>query len=370
MKAAKWLFMKHAPLIVRPTLDPVTWRWMLQMLANCTSARYAVNKGRMVRIAEYSRDVLMQLRADTGIRYDERMQGTLEVFRSQKQLDGIAKDIAVLKADGVPFEVLDREGCVQVEPGLKPAAHKIVGGLRLPGDETGDCFLFTNALAKLAEGLGVRFVYNVDLKRLRRDGDRIAAVETAQGDYIADSYVAALGSYMPGFLAPLGLDLPIYPVKGYSITVPILDEAKAPVSTVMDEYYKIAITRLARASASAAWRRSPASTRICRPPARRRSPSRGRPVRRRRRPEEGGVLVRPAPHDAGWHAHHRQDEVRQPVPERWPRHARLDHVLRVRPSPVRHHLRCQARNLHRRAGSLPLSLSRRPGAFSARRGLA
>lgn len=244
MKAAKWLFMKHAPLIVRPTLDPVTWRWMLQMLANCTSARYAVNKGRMVRIAEYSRDVLMQLRADTGIRYDERMQGTLEVFRSQKQLDGIAKDIAVLKADGVPFEVLDREGCVQVEPGLKPAAHKIVGGLRLPGDETGDCFLFTNALAKLAEGLGVRFVYNVDLKRLRRDGDRIAAIETAQGDYIADSYVAALGSYMPGFLAPLGLDLPIYPVKGYSITVPILDEAKAPVSTVMDEYYKIAITRL------------------------------------------------------------------------------------------------------------------------------
>ena len=243
-KAVKWLFMKHAPLIIRPRVDLATWRWMLAMLANCTSARYAVNKGRMVRLAEYSRDCLMDLRAQTGIAYDERMQGTLQVFRTQKQLDGIGKDIEVLKADGVPFEVLDRAGCVAAEPGLAPAAEKIVGGLRLPGDETGYCFKFTNALATLAEGLGVTFRYGVDIRRVKAAGGRVTAIETATGDVSADLFVAALGSYTPQLLAPLGLTLPIYPVKGYSITVPIVKEALAPVSTVMDETYKVAITRL------------------------------------------------------------------------------------------------------------------------------
>ena len=241
-KALKWLFMEHAPLIVRPTLDPATVRWMLSMLRNCTKARYTRNKGRMVRVAEYSRDCLIDLRAETGIQYDQRTQGTLEVFRSQKQLDNIGKDVEVLKAGGVPFEILDAAGCARAEPGID--ASKIVGGLRLPNDETGDCHKFTTALAALAEAAGVRFIYNVDIRGLRHDGRQVTAVETDQGTYTAGVFIGALGSYTPKLVKPLGLDLPVYPVKGYSITVPIINEARAPISTVMDETYKVAITRL------------------------------------------------------------------------------------------------------------------------------
>ncbi|MFH1805931.1 MAG: D-amino acid dehydrogenase [Pseudomonadota bacterium] len=243
-KAVKWLFMKHAPLILQPMFDAATWRWISAMLRNCTSARYAVNKGRMVRLAEYSRDSLIALRDETGIAYDHRTQGTLQLFRTQKQLDGIGKDVDVLRADGVPFEVLDPLGCIAAEPGLAGVRDKIVGGLRLPNDETGDCFKFTNELQKRAEELGVTFRFGVDIRRLHQDGDRIIGVETAAGVVRSDVFVVALGSYSPGLLKPLGLKLPVYPVKGYSITVPIIDASRAPVSTIMDESYKIAITRL------------------------------------------------------------------------------------------------------------------------------
>lgn len=243
-KAVKWLFMKHAPLIIRPMADAATWRWMMAMLANCTSARYATNKGRMVRLAEYSRDCLIALRDETGISYDHRTQGTLQLFRTQKQLDGIGKDVEVLRADGVPFEVLDPAGCIAAEPALARVREKIVGGLRLPNDETGDCFKFTNILQSHAEALGVRFRFGVDIRGLKQLADRITGVVTSDAFIESDMFVAALGSYTPALLKPLGLVAPIYPVKGYSITVPIVDESRAPVSTIMDETYKIAITRL------------------------------------------------------------------------------------------------------------------------------
>lgn len=243
-KAVKWLFMKHAPLIIRPMADRATWSWMMSMLRNCTAARYAVNKGRMVRLAEYSRDCLIALREETGIAYDHRCQGTLQVFRTQKQLDSIGKDIDVLRADGVPFEVLDAAGCVAAEPGLAASRDKIVGGLRLPNDETGDCYKFTTELQKHAEALGVRFRFGVDIRSLKRQGGRIVSVATDEGEIASDVFVVALGSFTPALLKPLGLGLPVYPVKGYSITVPIVDESRAPVSTIMDETFKIAITRL------------------------------------------------------------------------------------------------------------------------------
>jgi D-amino-acid dehydrogenase len=244
MKALKWLFMHHAPLIVQPMPDPAKIKWVLQMLTNCTSRAYAVNKSRMVRLAEYSRDCLIDLRAVTGVSYDERSQGTLQLFRTQKQVDAAAKDIKVLRADGVPFEVLDAAACVAAEPGLAPNQAKIKGGLRLPGDETGDCFKFTNRLAEMAKAAGVTFRFGVSIWGLDRQGDRILAADTSQGRIEADAFVLALGSFSPTIAKPLGLTLPVYPVKGYSITVPIVDETRAPVSTVMDESYKIAITRL------------------------------------------------------------------------------------------------------------------------------
>lgn len=244
VKAVKWLLMKHGPLVVRPKLDPVMWVWLLKMLRNCTSARYAVNKSRMIPIAEYSRDCLRDLRRDIGIQYDERSQGTLQLFRYQAQLDGTGEDIAVLKQYGVPFEVLSREGCIAVEPALAGVKEKFAGGLRLPQDETGDCHMFTQALAKHAEALGVRFMFNTGIDRIVTDGTRVSGVATSAGMLQADAYVLALGSWSSRLVAPLGISLPVYPVKGYSITVPIEDASGAPESTVMDESYKVAITRL------------------------------------------------------------------------------------------------------------------------------
>ena len=201
MKAIKWLLMQHSPLVVKPMLDAALWRFCLQMLANCNAEAYEVNKSRMVRLAEYSRDCLRELRDETGIRYDERTRGTLQLFRTQKQLDGVAKDIEVLKSSGVPFEVLDRKGFVEVEPGLAETQHKFVGALRLPGDETGDCFKFTQSLAKMAEALGVRFRFGVAIEGLEQAGSRITGVRTAEGLLTADQYVVALGSYSTALLA-------------------------------------------------------------------------------------------------------------------------------------------------------------------------
>ena len=244
VKAVKWLLMKHGPLVIRPKLDPVMWVWLLKMLRNCTSARYAVNKSRMIPIAEYSRDSLRDLRRDIGIQYDDRAQGTLQLFRYQAQLDGTAEDIAVLKQYGVPFEVLSREGCIAVEPALAGVKEKFVGGLRLPQDETGDCHMFTQALAKHAQALGVRFMFNTSIDRIVTENARVSGVATGAGMLQADAYVLALGSWSSRLAAPLGISLPVYPVKGYSITVPIKDASGAPESTVMDESYKVAITRL------------------------------------------------------------------------------------------------------------------------------
>ncbi len=243
-KAIKWLLMKHAPLVLRPRLDLATATWLAQMLRNCTSVRYAINKGRMVRLAEYSRDKLIELRTETGIRYDERQGGTLQLFRDQKQLDSIGKDVEVLRADGVPFEVLNVEGCIAAEPALGAVRELFVGGLRLPGDETGDCFKFTSALAQMAAELGVDFRYGVTVREILADNGRVTGVNTDSGLVTSDVIVVALGSHAPQMVRPFGIRLPVYPVKGYSLTIPIVDVARAPKSTVMDETYKIAITRL------------------------------------------------------------------------------------------------------------------------------
>ncbi len=244
VKAIKWLLMHHRPLVIRPMLEAAMWRWGLQMLRNCTAARYALNKGRMVRVAEYSRDCLKALRAETGITYDERALGTLQLFRTQKQLDGTGKDIEVLREYGVPFQLLDRAGAIQYEPALADVQEKFVGGLRLPGDETGDCYLFTQRIAELAQRAGATFRFGTKIERIATGRDGVTALETDAGAVTADRYLVALGSYSTKIVAPLGITIPVYPVKGFSITVPIDDPAKAPESTIMDETHKVAVTRL------------------------------------------------------------------------------------------------------------------------------
>jgi D-amino-acid dehydrogenase len=244
IKAIKWMLMQHSPLVIWPMFDPAMWRWGAMMLANCTQAAYALNKSRMVPIAEYSRDCMKALRKETGIRYDDRAQGTLQLFRTQKQLDSIGGDVDVLKQYGVPFRVLDKAGFCEVEPALKLTQEKFVGALLLPNDETGDCFKFTQTLADMAQQIGVKFHFNTRIEGIDQAGGQISGVRTSAGVLKADRYIVALGSHSPQMIRPLGIRIPVYPVKGYSITVPITDASGAPESTVMDETHKVAVTRL------------------------------------------------------------------------------------------------------------------------------
>lgn len=168
--------------------------WLIRMLANCNSKSYAINKSRMLRLADYSRLSIAALREETGITYDERMQGTLQFFRTQQQLDASAKDVKALAADGIAYEVLDRNGCIHAEPALAHVREKIVGGLLTPKDETGDCFKFANALSEKATELGVWFWYETKIDRLDVEGGRVFAVNTDKRRVPVDAVVVALGT--------------------------------------------------------------------------------------------------------------------------------------------------------------------------------
>ena len=246
LKALKWLFSRHSPLVIKPGLDPRQYLWLAQMLRNCTARRYAINKARMLRLARYSTACLNELGGELGLDYEGRRLGTLQVFRTQSQLDAAGNDIAVLEQFGVPFELLDRAGIVKAEPALAGVADRFAGALRLPDDQTGDCGLFTRLLAGRAQAAGVEFRFNATVEALEASGDRITGARIDGKTEHADRYVLALGSYTPHLLAPLGIRLPVYPLKGYSLTVPITDAAMAPVSTVLDETYKVAVTRFDR----------------------------------------------------------------------------------------------------------------------------
>ncbi|ALM52286.1 D-amino acid dehydrogenase small subunit [Halomonas huangheensis] len=243
-KAVKWMFQEHAPLKIQPRLDPVMGRFMMQMLGNCNPESYAVNKERMVRVAEYSRACINALRDDTGIRYEDRQRGLLQLFRNEQQVEAVAKDMKVLEQCNVRHRLLNAEEITAVEPALSRVPGKFVAGLHLPDDQTGDCFLFTNRLADYCrEQLGVTFLFNTSIERITRVSGRIENVVTSAGALTADAYVMALGSYSPFLARDLDIRLPIYPVKGYSLTLPVIDDGGAPQSTVMDETFKVAISR-------------------------------------------------------------------------------------------------------------------------------
>ncbi|MCB6182198.1 D-amino acid dehydrogenase [Leeia sp. TBRC 13508] len=241
LKALKWLFQRHAPLAIKPDGSLYQWKWMIDMLKNCNAESYDINKERMMRLSEYSRDVIRDLRKDIGIQYEGRSKGTLQLFRHQYQMDAVGKDVAVLERCGVAYELLDREGCARIEPAL--AKDQVVGGLRLPNDETGDCQIFTTELAKEAEKLGVKFRYNTAIDALITEGDEIKGVKCGNETLTADHYVVALGSYSRPFLKQIDMAIPVYPLKGYSLTIPITNADASPVSTILDETYKVAVTR-------------------------------------------------------------------------------------------------------------------------------
>jgi D-amino-acid dehydrogenase len=250
MKALKWMFQEHAPLAVRLDGSLFQLQWMFQMLMNCTSSAYDLNKERMLRVAEYSRDCLKTLRAETGIAYEGRQGGTLQVFRTLKQLEAAQKDIRILKSLGIAHELIDatsssvgKKRLVELEPGLVSTVSQLTGALQLPGDETGDCHIFTQEFAKRCVAMGVKFRYGVIVDGIEKAGGVVTGVMVNGKLERTQQLVVALGSFSRAQVLNLGLKIPVYPLKGYSLTVPIQDVSKAPVSTVMDETFKVAVTR-------------------------------------------------------------------------------------------------------------------------------
>ena len=244
LKALRWMFERHAPLELKPRFDSRQWRWLAAFLGNCTAERFSRNKARMQRIAHYSKACLVALRQETGIRYDHGTGGILQIFRTADELDGGRRAARVLETFAVPHQIVDAAEAVAIEPALARATVGIAGGLFLPDDETGDCHLFTQRLAELLRGRGVDFRFDTVIEQIVVDGGRFSGVVTSGGFVRADAVVVALASEAVFLLRPLGIDLPVYPVKGYALSAPIADEMAAPRSSVMDEHTKLMVTRL------------------------------------------------------------------------------------------------------------------------------
>lgn len=244
LKALKWAFSADSPMLFKPRPDPAMAAWIWQWWRHCSASRYAENKRRMMRLAAYSLACLTELRKETGIRYDQRQGGTLHLFRTGEQRLAAEKDIGALRDLGVDFELLDPGACLELEPGLLASREPIAGGLKLPIDESGDCLKFTQEIARLAKLQGVEFQFGATARRLLHDGSRVTAVETDNGQVKGDVFVMALGAYSTRLLRPLGIHIPVYPLKGYSLTIPIVDESRAPSAILLDESSKVAITRM------------------------------------------------------------------------------------------------------------------------------
>lgn len=242
-KALKWLVQTHAPLKISPPLNAEMVGWSLKMLANCNTEKYQQNKSRMLRLANYSKSCLSELKDRLPLNFEGKELGTLQVFRHASQLDSIGKDMHLLAQSGVEHHLLNVEQCIQKEPGLAAVKEKLTGGLYLPNDETGDCYLFCQQLEQECRKAGIEFHYLHQVKKIEHQSGQVTKVVTDKQTFVADKYVFAMGSHSATWLKTLGINLPVYPVKGYSLTVPIEDSKNAPTSTVMDETYKVAITR-------------------------------------------------------------------------------------------------------------------------------
>ncbi|MFT5258418.1 MAG: D-amino-acid dehydrogenase [Saprospiraceae bacterium] len=246
LKAIRWLLDELGPLRVsaKSLCTPDLQKWLIKLLLQCNHKSYAVNKAKMLQIATYSRECYETLRQTHQFEYDQSSKGTLQLFRSDKQVKASQADIKILEDCGVDHQSLNLNECINYEPALQHVADKFVGGLRLPNDETGDCFKFTQLLAQACKDKGVRFLFDTTIDKIATEKGLVKGIEANGEVYTADQYVLALGAHSPLLAKTLGIKLPIYPVKGYSITLDIINEELAPRSTIMDETHKVAITRL------------------------------------------------------------------------------------------------------------------------------
>ena len=237
--ALKSLGREDAPLIMRLRADPAMWTWCLRFLRNCTTARLVRNTAPLLRLSLHARAMLDDLIAETNIDIAREKRGILDLVYDARALEREARH-----AGSETCEVVEAARCLEIEPALAGIAGRFAGGLYFPQDQSGDAYLFTTGLADACLALGVEFRYGVDVTGIESRGGQVERVKTVEGDIAADSYVLSLGSYSSRFVRPLGLRLPIYPVKGYSVTIPTTGYNGAPRVSISDESRKIVISRL------------------------------------------------------------------------------------------------------------------------------
>ncbi|MFM8900744.1 MAG: D-amino acid dehydrogenase [Burkholderiales bacterium] len=249
-KVAKWLLRDDAPLLFRPRLDPQQWRWGLSFLTQCTDAAFERNVAQLVALGRYSHESLKELVAQTGIEYHRLTRGILHFFSSQQDMDAGAQGAELMRRHGVDRRVLSRDEVLAIEPALKGYGPHIAGGTYTPSDESGDACMFTQALAKRCQARGATFLYEHDILGFDKAGGSVHSVRV--GDQLTgrryavsgDAFVAALGSYTAPLLRPLGVNLNIYPAKGYSATLRLKHPGRASTVSLLDDSRKIAISRL------------------------------------------------------------------------------------------------------------------------------
>ena len=248
LKVLQWLGQEDAPLLFRVRADLRQWLWGLQFLRNCTPARTRHNIQQIVRLGTYSRAALQQLRRDTGIEYDQRTQGILHFYTNQKEFDGALGPAEQMRQLGCERQVISADEAVRIEPALAHIRPQLAGATFTAEDESGDANLFVRELANLCAKAGVQFRLGEHITALRAAGGAIDHVEvtTAEGRFErvrGDAFVLAMGSYSPLLAQPLGVSLPIYPAKGYSVTMPVKDAAMAHQVSLTDDEFKLVFSR-------------------------------------------------------------------------------------------------------------------------------
>lgn len=245
-KVLKWLGREDAPLLFRPRLDLAQWTWGMRFLAECLPARTRANTMAILALARYSRERLRELRAETGIEYDALTRGILHLFTDAPDWQAAPPRAELLRAQGLNVALKDADECRQIEPALAGSHIPILGGLYAPEDESGDARRFAQGLAALCTGRGVKFEFGCRIVSVQAAGGAVngARIEGREAPIVADAYVVSLGSYSPLLLRPLGLSLPVYPVKGYSVTIPTGAEFRAPTVSLTDEARKLVFSRL------------------------------------------------------------------------------------------------------------------------------
>ena len=237
----KSLFMKDQALRLKLRADPRMWRWALRFLAQCTEERARINTLCKLRLCVYSVERLNEVVADTGVAYDGLAKGNLYLYRSGQSFEKGVAHTAILREQGVEMRVLDRDGLAGIEPALEPVKDRLAGGMHAPGDQSGDARMFTRNLAAWCTGhLGVHIEYDTRVTALVASGGRIERAVTDRGARDADAFVLAAGHGSPFLGAPIGVELPIYPCKGYSVTVPVGRSNLSPKIGMVDEDHLVA----------------------------------------------------------------------------------------------------------------------------------